>query len=119
MLFIFAWLVHLPLSIWNYFLVKNKKGYFRQSALNLDVYGCYEYRTFWNKYLITPYASTKFGILIKGEKIQTISACLGEAILYEQDQMKHFNEIANPQLTRLGNLLVKILTEKHCINSIN
>jgi len=49
-LFITAWLLFLPLTIWNYFLVKTD-GYFLSSALNLDIYANREFRTLWNKYL--------------------------------------------------------------------
>ncbi len=74
LLFLFAWVVFLPATIVNYFIVASKgsvKGYFRNSALRLDRYGCGEFRTLWNTILIT-----KKGIKFKADG-NTISAYIG------------------------------------------
>jgi hypothetical protein len=97
-LFIIAYILFLPLTILNWFLV-SKKGYFRQSALNLDIYANSEFRTLWNKTLQKN--GYKFGKV--GE---TISSAIGK-------------NIQNGTLTKTGKILVLILTEKHCIDAIN
>lgn len=52
-LFLTAYLLFLPLSLLNYILVAKKGGYFRSSAVSLDQYGTMEFRSLFNKYLIT------------------------------------------------------------------
>jgi hypothetical protein len=98
LLFIIAYILFLPLTILNWFLVR-KKGYFRQSALNLDVYANSEFRTLWN--ITLQKNGYKFGKV--GE---TISSAIGK-------------NIQNGTLTKTGEFLVLILTEKHCIDAIN
>ena len=100
-LFITAWLLFLPLTIWNYFLVKTD-GYFLSSALNLDIYANREFRTLWNKYLRIE-GGYAFGVT--GE---TISSALGK------------NE-RDGTLTKTGKRLVWILDKfdkDHCQKSI-
>jgi hypothetical protein len=98
LLFILAYILFLPLTILNWFLVK-KKGYFRQSALNLDVYANSEFRTLWNTTL------QKNGYKF-GKAGETISSAIGK-------------NIQNGTLTKTGKILVLILTKKHCIDAIN
>lgn len=101
-LFLTAYILFLPLTIWNYFLVKPKNGYFLSSALNLDKYSNREFRTLWNKYLRTE-KGYHFGIV--GE---TISSALGKN---ERDKT----------LTKTGKRLVWILDKldkNHCKKSI-
>lgn len=102
-LFIIAWVLMLPLTLINYLLVKEKKGYFRSTALNIDIWANKEYRTLWNKMLIVE-KGYKFG-----KDAETISSALGKN---ERDET----------LTTTGKYLVKILNkidENHCKNSIN
>ena len=102
MLLILAWILFLPLSIINYFCVKNKRGYFKQSALNLDKYGNREFRAFFNKFF-----RTENGYLFGNER-ETISSALGK------------NE-RNGTLSKCGKVMVFILNKldkNHCKNSI-
>lgn len=100
LLFTLALVLIFLMTIVNFFEVKNKKGYFRSTALNLDVWGNVEFRTFWNNHLIKEDLSNPFGL--QGE---TISSVLGKNILTNN-------------LTKAGKVLVWILTEKHCIDAI-
>jgi len=96
-LFITAWLLFLPLTIWNYFLVKTD-GYFLSSALNLDIYANREFRTLWNKYL-----RIEDGYHF-GYNEETISSAIGH------------NKKANT-LTKTGLFLYKFLNmleKNHC-----
>jgi hypothetical protein len=100
LLFIIALVLIFVLTIVNFFQVKHKRGYFRSTALNLDVWGNVEFRTFWNNHLIKENLSNPFGL--QGE---TISSVLGKNIITKN-------------LKNTGKVLVWILTEKHCINAI-
>ena len=71
-LFIIAYLLFLPLTVWNYFLVENKKGYFKSSAISLNKFANREVRTLWNKYLKTE-NGYHFGVIE-----ETISSALGK-----------------------------------------
>jgi len=102
MLLILAWILFLPLSIINYFCVKNKRGYFKQSALNLDKYGNREFRAFFNKFF-----KNENGYLFGNER-ETISSALGK------------NE-RDGTLSNFGKVMVMILDKldkNHCKNSI-
>jgi len=102
MLLIIAWILFLPLSIVNYFCVKNKKGYFKQTALNLDKFGNREFRAFLN------FSMQKNGYKF-GNPNETISSALGK------------NERDNT-LTKCGRILVKfldIIDKNHCKKSIS
>lgn len=102
LLFLIAYILFLPLTIWNYFLVKGD-GYWLSSALSLDIYANREFRTLWNKYLRTK-DGYKFGV--NGE---TISSALGK------------NE-RDGTLTETGKKLVWILNkldDNHCMKSID
>ena len=52
LLFIFAWFLILPLTVWNLIVVNQKygntKGYFRSTALSIDIWANIEFRTLWN-----------------------------------------------------------------------
>lgn len=75
-LFITAWLLIPPLTIWNLIVVRKKygntKGYFRSTALSLDIWANREFRTLWNAKLKLEngYAFGKDG--------ETISSALGK-----------------------------------------
>jgi hypothetical protein len=101
LLFVIALVLIFLMTIVNFFEVKHKKGYFRSTALNLDIWGNVEFRTFWNNHLIKETLINPFGY--QGE---TISSVLGKNILTDN-------------LTNAGKVLVWILTEKHCIDAIN
>ena len=90
LLFIIAYVLFLPLSVINFFVVKNKKGYFKSSAINLDKFGNREFRTLLNKTLIQE-PGHKFGDIK-----ETISGVLGK------------NQ-RNKTLSKTGKILVWIL----------
>ena len=106
LLFLVAWLLIPPLTIWNLIVVYRKngsvKGYFRGTALSLDIWANFEFRTLWNTQLRID-GGYEFGVV--GE---TISSALGKN---QRDKT----------LSKKGKLLVKILDfldENHCIKSI-
>ncbi len=102
LLFIIAYFLFLPLTIFNALNVKNK-GYFKDTAINIDKFGNREFRFSLNKYLITKKSIDRFGNIE-----ETISSVLGK------------NEVSN-NLTKLGKIVCKILNaieKNHCINSI-
>lgn len=103
LLYIIAYLLFLPLTIFNALNVK-KKGYFKDTAINLDRFGNREFRFSLNKYLITEKSPDRFGNIE-----ETISSVLGK------------NELSD-NLTTLGKLLCWVLDKiekNHCIKSIN
>jgi len=103
LLFIIAYVLFLPLSLINYCVVKNKSGYFKSSAINLDKFGNREYRTLLNKTLILE-SGHKFGDIN-----ETISGVLGKN---ERDKT----------LTKTGKNLVSVLNKldkNHCFKSID
>jgi hypothetical protein len=103
LLFIVAYILFLPLSIINYCVVKNKKGYFKSSAINLDKFGNREFRTLLNKALKIE-SGYEFGNMN-----ETISGVLGKN---ERDKT----------LTKTGKCLVFILNKldkNHCLKSID
>ena len=101
LLIIVALFLIFVMTIVNFIEVENKDGYFRSTAINLDIWGNVEFRTFWNNHLIKDKITAPFGY--QGE---TISSVLGKNILTNN-------------LTKQGKVLVWILTEKHCIDAIN
>ena len=101
-LFIIAYVLYLPLTVVNWLFVKDKSGYFKSSAINLDKFGNREFRTLFNKVLIND-KGHRFGSIE-----ETISSVLGR------------NQLTNT-LTKSGLVLVWILDnidENHCIKSI-
>jgi hypothetical protein len=98
LLFILAYVLYLPLTLINFCLVRNR-GYFRDSAITIDKLANREFRALWNKTLIKPNAF-QFGA-----ENETISSVLGKNLKYGQ-------------LTKTGEILVFILSEKHCLNAI-
>jgi hypothetical protein len=103
LLFAIAYFLFLPLTLINYCFVKNKKGYFKSSAISLDRFGNREFRTLFNKVLILQ-NGYQFGDI--GE---TISSVLGK------------NERDNT-LTKTGFILVYILDKidkNHAFKSID
>jgi hypothetical protein len=102
-LFIIAYVLFLPITIFNALNVK-KKGYLKDSAVNLDRYANREFRFSLNKYLILEKSPDRFGDIE-----ETISSVLGK------------NQLSN-NLTSFGNLIANILDtidKNHCIKSIN
>lgn len=103
LLFIIAYILFLPLTVINWLFVKNKKGYFKSSAISLDRFGNREFRTLFNKVLITE-TGHKFG-----DMKETISGVLGKN---ERDKT----------LSKLGIKIANALNgidENHCKNSID
>lgn len=103
LLFIVAYVLFLPLSIINYCVVKNKKGYFKSSAINLDKFGNREFRTLLN---LTLRIGTGYEF---GNINETISGVLGKN---ERDKT----------LSKTGKGLVYILNKidkNHCLKSID
>jgi hypothetical protein len=101
-LFIIAYILFLPLSIINWFFVKDKFGYFESSAVNIDKFGNREFRTLFNKILILD-DGCKFGNME-----ETISSVLGR------------NELKGT-LSNTGKVIVWILDKidkNHCFKSI-
>ena len=105
-LFLVAWLLILPLTILNLFSVYRKygnvKGYFRSTALSIDIWANREFRTLWNDKLRID-SGYEFG-----KENETISSALGK------------NKRDNT-LTNCGKILIAILDffdENHCENSI-
>jgi hypothetical protein len=101
-LFMLAYVLYLPLSIVNWLFVKEKSGYFKSSAINLDKFGNREFRTLFNKVLVLE-DGCKFGNIN-----ETISSVLGR------------NELKNT-LSKLGIILVWVLDKidkNHCLKSI-
>jgi hypothetical protein len=102
-LFIIAYVLYLPLSIVNWLFVKEKSGYFKSSAVNLDKFGNREFRTLFNKVLIND-KGHRFGDIE-----ETISSVLGK------------NQLTGT-LTKCGLILVWILDKienDHALKSIN
>ena len=106
LLFIFAWLLIPPLTVWNLIVVNRKygntKGYFRSTALSIDIWANTEFRTLWNTQLRID------GGYEFGEENETISSALGKN---ERDDT----------LTTTGKILVWILDKidkNHCKKSI-
>ena len=106
LLFLIAWLLILPLTVWNLIIVNRKcgntKGYFRSTALSIDIWANREFRTLWNAHLRTE-KGYEFG-----KEGETISSALGK------------NQ-RDGTLTITGKTLVAILDfldENHCENSI-
>ena len=97
-LFITAYVLYLPLTLINFLLVRSK-SYFRDSAITIDKLANREFRTLWNKTLITE-NGYPFGNIE-----ETISAVLG-------------HNIQRKTLTKTGKVLVFILTKKHCLDAI-
>jgi len=102
-LFTIALVLIFFLTMVNYWYVENKKGYFKSTAKNLDVFACREFRALWNAVLIEP-DGYKFG-----KEGETLSSVLGK----------------NQRLVKLkpkGKWLVRQLDridENHCLESIN
>lgn len=71
-LFLVAYLLFLPLTIFNALNVR-KKGYFLDTAINIDRFGNREFRFSLNKYLITENSQFMFGNIN-----ETISSVLGK-----------------------------------------
>ncbi|PIE50749.1 MAG: hypothetical protein CSA38_01925 [Flavobacteriales bacterium] len=117
-LYIIAVLVLIYINFYNRKLVKkqgNIKGYDRSQALALDVFAGRNYRSLWNRTLITP-NGYKFGV--DGE---TMSSTLGknqlDGTLTTSPQEGMPNWFYGTNLSRILN---KVFKEKnHCIDAID
>lgn len=101
-LFIIAYVLFLPITIFNSLNVRSK-GYFKETAINLDRFGNREFRFSLNKYLIINDSANLFGDIR-----ETISSVLGK------------NQ-RGQTLTKLGKVICKILDfldKDHCKKSI-
>jgi len=102
-LFIIAYILLLPLTIINFFFVKNKSGYFKSTGINIDKFANREFRAMWNKVLIEE-DGYQFG-----NDRETLSSALGKN---QRDRT----------LKLIGAILVWILDKiekDHCIKAIN
>ena len=101
-LFFIAYVLFLPMTFIN-FLTVRKKGYFKNTAINIDIFANREFRASWNKHLIT------FGGYKFGKPGETISSALGK-------------NKKQGTLSKKGVILCNILDffdKDHCIKSIN
>ena len=101
-LFLIAWILILPITVINFFLVWNK-NYFKSTAKSIDVWANYEFRTLWNSVLIIK-NGYPFGV-----KYETISSALGK-----NQELK--------TLSKVGLLLaftLDTLDKNHCKNAIS
>lgn len=101
-LFLIAYLLFLPLTIFNALNVR-KKGYFLDTAINIDRFGNREFRFSLNKYLIKENSPFEFGDID-----ETISSVLGKNQRFGR-------------LTKFGKVICKILDtidKNHCEKSI-
>ena len=124
LLFIIAYILFLPITIINALNVR-KRGYLKDSAVNLDRYANREFRFSLNKYLIKEKSPDRFGNIE-----ETISGVLGKNQL-NSDFVRYVKIIifrfeiqlnSYSNLTRLGNMISNILDtleKNHCIKSIN
>ena len=102
LLFIIAYILFLPLTIFNALNVR-KKGYFLDTAINIDRFGNREFRFSLNKYLIHEDSANRFG-----DFRETISSVLGK------------NQRGGT-LTKFGIVICKVLDfidKDHCKKSI-
>jgi len=100
-LFFVAYIFLLPLTFINFFVVR-KKGYFKSTAISIDIFANREFRATWNKCFRTE-NGYKFG-----QENETISSALGK------NQRKR-------TLTKAGNLVcsaLDFLDKNHCEKSI-
>lgn len=104
LLFILAWVLFLPVTIFNCFAVLHKygidgiRGYFKDSARRIDIYAAGEFRTLWNLILITH----------KGISFDKT----GKTISYYLGANQHLNS-----LSAFGKIIVFILDfidKEHC-----
>jgi hypothetical protein len=100
-LFVVAIIVFLPLSVINYFLVKDKSGYFKETAIDIDRFGNRNFRTLLNTTL------QKNGYKF-GDERETISSALGKN--------KRDNTLTKTGIT-ICNIL-DYLDKNHCLKSI-
>ena len=101
-LFLISYILFLPLTIINFFVVRNK-GYFKSTAISIDKFANREFRATWNKYLKTE-SGYKFG-----NDNETISSALGKN---QRDKT----------LSKTGKVVCFVLDkidENHCEKSIN
>jgi len=71
-LLVVAWILFFPVSLLNYFFLKNKKGAFRRTARRIDCFANKEFKPLWNHILI------KAGGYQFGRRKETLSSVLGK-----------------------------------------
>lgn len=101
-LFLTAYILFLPISLINFLFVRNR-GYFKDSAINIDKFGNREFRKCLNATLIKENSPFAFGDIN-----ETISSVLGKN--------KRFGH-----LTKFGKIICSILDaidKNHCEKSI-
>ena len=110
LLFLFAWLLIPPLTVWNSIIVNRKygntEGYFRGTALSIDIWAKTEFRTLWKEYLFQD--DWEYLVGYDWLSQETLSSMLGKCQRDGKEKPK-------------GKLLIKILDfldENHCKNSI-
>ena len=110
-LFLVAWLLIPPLTVWNLIIVNrnygNVKGYFKSTAISIDIWAKTEFRALWKEYLFQD--DWEYLINYDWQKPETLSSMLGKFQRAGKEKPK-------------GKLLIKILDfldENHCENSIN
>ena len=117
LLFIIAWILIPPLTVWNLIIVNRKygntKGYFRSTALSIDIWANREFRTLWNDKLKID-RGYEFG-----KENETISSALGK-----NERDKTLSKKGKGKLSSwfYGERLVKILNKldkDHCKNAID
>jgi hypothetical protein len=89
LLFIIAYILFLPLSVINWVVVKDKKGYFKSSAINLDKFGNREFRTLLNSTLGKGFGNineTISGVLGKNERDGTLTNT-GKSLVWILDKL--------------------------------
>lgn len=134
-LFLTAWILFLPLSILNYFIVLFKardhaKGYFRVSAVNFDKYGHKELKTLLNFCLLKKDSQFQFG-----DGRETISSLMGKVerasyikryylrIYYWKGKYRTFTyrsfKVTDYNILGIGvNRVLQLLDNMHSIKSI-
>ena len=110
LLFVFAWLLIPPLTIWNLVIVYQRdgsiKGYFRSTAISIDIWAKIEFRALWKKYLFQD--DWEYLINYDWHSQETLSSMLGKCQRDGKEKPK-------------GKLLIKILDfldKNHCEESI-
>lgn len=110
-LFLVAWILVLPVTLLNLYSVKKEygttKGYFKSTAISIDIWAKTEFRALWKEYLFQD--DWEYLNNYDWQKPETLSSMLGKCQRAGKEKPK-------------GKLLIKILDfldENHCENSIN
>ena len=136
---VIAWLLIPLMTLINLRVVNRRngdiKGYFRNTALSIDIWGCREFRASWNYYLI-PCNGYKFGVhgesissaigknIQKGFEIERRRILTGFYINKWRLRRRYHVYKKYTSLTKIGNRLnfcldVFFNEPNHALNSIN